>query len=109
VYNTAVLVLSGFAVTWAHLALVGKKRGQCILALAVTVCCGFLFTAVQGLEYYLAYFSANDSAFGSCFFLITGFHGVHVIIGTALLLIALCRMLAYHFTAEAHVGLQVAV
>jgi heme/copper-type cytochrome/quinol oxidase subunit 3 len=109
VCNTIVLVLSGCSVTWAHFALVARKRGECIFALAMTVCLGLFFTLVQGCEYFLSYFSISDGAYGSCFFMITAFHGVHVVIGTVLILIALSRMVLYHFTAKVHVGLQAAV
>ena len=89
--NTIVLVSSGVRVTWAHHALIGGNFKQTIVGLVVTVILGLYFTMLQGLEYYEASFSFADGAYGSTFFIATGFHGLHVIIGTAFLAVCMIR------------------
>jgi len=104
--NTAVLLTSGATVTWSHAAL---KSGSCfsaLVALSCTVLLGAFFTLLQGLEYHLSSFCISDGAYGSCFYLATGFHGLHVIIGTLFLVINLWRIAAFHYSPSRHLGFE---
>lgn len=85
------------------------KRYETILALSATIAYGVLFTSLQLHEYHEAPFSINDSIYGSIFYLTTGFHGLHVLIGTLFLFICLVRHIYYHFNADIHVGLEMAI
>nr|YP_010127276.1 cytochrome c oxidase subunit III [Paraconotrochus antarcticus]QPO84680.1 cytochrome c oxidase subunit III [Paraconotrochus antarcticus] len=106
--NTAVLLSSGATVTWAHHGLVCGSRKDVIFGLTFTVFLGVLFTGLQALEYYAATFTVSDSVYGSTFFIATGFHGFHVIIGTTFLGVCLIRFRANQFTSRQHVGFEAA-
>lgn len=106
--NTLVLLSSGLTVTWAHHALVNQDYKNRLLGLTTTVILGFYFTLLQGYEYYEAPFSISDSVYGSTFFVITGFHGLHVIIGRIFLTICLIRLNQFHFSSSRHFGLEAA-
>ena len=111
--NTLVLLLSGCAITWAHHALVhDNDRKALIQGLAIGIVLGIAFTALQGFEYYelLAHegWKFGDDQFYSNFFMATGFHGAHVIIGTIFLSVCLIRALKGDFTPEKHVGFEAA-
>nr|YP_010026544.1 cytochrome c oxidase subunit III [Calotes mystaceus]QOQ85766.1 cytochrome c oxidase subunit III [Calotes mystaceus] len=106
--NTMVLLTSGFTVTWAHHSMMEGQRKNSIYALTLTVLLGFYFTALQILEYYEAPFSISDSIYGSTFFIATGFHGLHVMIGTTFLAICLLRQKKSHFTTSHHFGFEAA-
>nr|AGH28107.1 cytochrome oxidase subunit 3 [Phrynocephalus mystaceus] len=106
--NTMVLLASGFTVTWAHHSLMEGKRKKTIIALTMTVMLGAGFTFLQATEYYEASFTMSDSVYGSTFFLATGFHGLHVMIGTTFLIICLMRQSLYHFTTTHHFGFEAA-
>lgn len=108
--NTAVLLSSGVRVTWAHYAIREFQRIESIEALVVTVLLGSWFTGLQLEEYLTASFTISDGSYGSLFFVITGFHGIHVLIGTMFLLVGLVRTVIYHFSkGHNHVGLEVAI
>nr|YP_010044093.1 cytochrome c oxidase subunit III [Notropis jemezanus]QPF22582.1 cytochrome c oxidase subunit III [Notropis jemezanus]QPF22595.1 cytochrome c oxidase subunit III [Notropis jemezanus] len=106
--NTAVLLASGVTVTWAHHSIMEGERKQAIQSLALTILLGFYFTALQAMEYYEAPFTIADGVYGSTFFVATGFHGLHVIIGSTFLAICLLRQVQYHFTSEHHFGFEAA-
>nr|YP_004581311.1 cytochrome c oxidase subunit III [Porites okinawensis]YP_009034317.1 cytochrome c oxidase subunit III [Porites panamensis]YP_009239119.1 cytochrome c oxidase subunit III [Porites lutea]YP_009253458.1 cytochrome c oxidase subunit III [Porites lobata]YP_009475735.1 cytochrome c oxidase subunit III [Porites fontanesii]YP_009475748.1 cytochrome c oxidase subunit III [Porites harrisoni]YP_654400.1 cytochrome c oxidase subunit III [Porites porites]AMZ79720.1 cytochrome c oxidase subunit III [Po len=106
--NTAILLSSGGTVTWAHHAIVSGKREEAILGLSLTVLLGVLFTGLQAIEYYEAPFAISDSVYGSTFFMATGFHGFHVIIGTTFLTVCLIRLKFNQFTCRQHVGFEAA-
>lgn len=106
--NTAVLLASGVTITWAHHSLIEGERKQAIQALTITILLGFYFTALQAIEYYEAPFTIADSVYGSTFFVATGFHGLHVIIGSTFLTICLLRQVQFHFTSEHHFGFEAA-
>nr|ATU86088.1 cytochrome oxidase subunit III [Lonchura castaneothorax] len=106
--NTAILLASGVTVTWAHHSITEANRKQAIHALTLTVLLGFYFTALQAMEYYEAPFSIADGVYGSTFFVTTGFHGLHVIIGSTFLLVCLARLIKYHFTPNHHFGFEAA-
>ncbi len=111
--NTLVLLLSGAAVTWAHHALVhNEPRKDVELGLIIAVVLGLCFTGLQAYEYY-ELIVHHDWVFGedkfySTFFMATGFHGFHVIIGTIFLFVCYLRVRSGHFTAERHVGFEAA-
>nr|QPZ49942.1 cytochrome c oxidase subunit III [Corythaeola cristata] len=106
--NTAILLASGVTVTWAHHSITESNRKQAIHALTLTILLGFYFTALQAMEYYEAPFSIADSVYGSTFFVATGFHGLHVIIGSSFLSVCLLRLTKFHFTSNHHFGFEAA-
>jgi len=107
--NTLVLLLSGCAVTWAHHALVHENnRRDLVNGLTIAVILGLLFTALQAYEYSHAHFGFAGNIYGASFFMATGFHGFHVIVGTIFLFVCLMRARKGHFTATEHVGFEAA-
>jgi cytochrome c oxidase subunit III len=105
---TLILLLSGTTVTWAHHAAVeGDQKGM-VKALACTVALGLSFSMCQAFEYHHAEFSLKSGMFGSTFFMATGFHGLHVIIGTIFLAVCWWRASQGHFTPNSHFGLEAA-
>nr|WGT89398.1 cytochrome c oxidase subunit III [Sclomina guangxiensis]WGT89411.1 cytochrome c oxidase subunit III [Sclomina guangxiensis]WGT89437.1 cytochrome c oxidase subunit III [Sclomina guangxiensis]WGT89450.1 cytochrome c oxidase subunit III [Sclomina guangxiensis]WGT89463.1 cytochrome c oxidase subunit III [Sclomina guangxiensis] len=106
--NTMVLLCSGLTVTWAHHSIMEKNYTQTKSALIITVLLGVYFTVLQAYEYYEASFTISDSVFGSCFYMATGFHGIHVIIGTTFLMVCLMRHLLNHFSSKHHFGFEAA-
>nr|BBD20479.1 cytochrome c oxidase subunit III [Cyrtodactylus thirakhupti] len=106
--NTAVLLASGVTVTWAHHAIMNNNRLEAIQGLTLTILLGAYFTLLQALEYYEAPFTIADAVYGATFFVATGFHGLHVIIGTTFLLICLLRQIKFHFTTGHHFGFEAA-
>jgi len=89
--------------------MVAGDRKNAIIGLFVTVVLGLIFTALQAMEYYEAPFTIADSVYGSTFFVATGFHGLHVIIGTLFLLVCLYRIVDHHFTKHHHNGFEAAI
>ncbi|MEO1199427.1 MAG: cytochrome c oxidase subunit 3 [Pseudomonadota bacterium] len=106
--NTLILLTSGTTVTWAHHALIHGDRNGLKWGLIATVVLGMIFTMIQGYEYAVAYFSFTGHIYGATFFMATGFHGAHVIIGTIFLAVCLGRALAGQFTPEKHFGFEAA-
>ena len=106
--NTLILLTSGATVTWAHHALKAGNRSQLILGLTLTVVLGFTFVGTQAYEYGTAAFSFTDGIYPSTFYLATGFHGLHVLIGAIFLTVCLFRAKSGHFTPEQHVGFEAA-
>jgi cytochrome c oxidase subunit 3 len=106
--NTLVLLLSGTTVTWAHHALLENDRRNLIRGLAITVFLGICFTSLQAYEYSHAAFGFKDGIYPSTFFMATGFHGFHVIIGTCFLTVCLFRAIAGHFKPSHHFGFEAA-
>jgi len=115
VLNTIILVSSGGTLTWAAKGLAQDNRDQLKKGLLITIALGLLFTALQAYEFIHAPFvfgfdprhpSANN--YGSTFFMATGFHGFHVIVGTIFLIVCLLRAQAGHFTAKHHLGFEFA-
>lgn len=104
--NTVILLSSGSAVTYAHHSLIRGNRRGTIVGLLVTILLAVLFTVLQYVEYREATFTISDSVFGSCFYLGTGFHGLHVIVGTLFLLVGLWRVWNYQLTEDHHLGLE---
>jgi cytochrome c oxidase subunit 3 len=106
--NTLILLTSGCTVTWAHHALREGDRKGLIQGLSFTVALGLLFTAVQAYEYAHAPYAFTDTVFASTFFMATGFHGFHVIVGTTFLIVCLIRSIKGHFTPDHHFGFEAA-
>lgn len=104
--NTVILLSSGITVTAAHRAIFVGERGLVINSLIWTILYGVLFTCIQMYEYNVADFSINDGIFGSLFFILTGFHGIHVLVGSIFLVICLFRQIDYHFIRKQHIGLE---
>ncbi len=106
--NTLILLTSGVTVTWAHHALLEGNRRDVIRGLALTVLLGLIFTSVQAYEYSHAAFGFADGIYSSTFYMATGFHGFHVIVGTIFLIVCLVRAMKGHFTPDHHVGFEAA-
>nr|BAM34439.1 cytochrome oxidase subunit 3 [Hemitheconyx taylori] len=104
--NTTVLLASGVTVTWAHHAIMAGERPSAWWALFLTILLGTYFTTLQASEYWAVPFTIADNTYGSTFFVATGFHGLHVIIGTTFLLVCLMRQTFYHFTKTHHFGFE---
>ena len=108
--NTLILLTSGATVTWAHWGLKKNNRGQLILGLLLTVLLGLVFLSLQAYEYHHAYeqlgLTLGSGAYGATFFMLTGFHGFHVTIGTIMLIVILGRSIAGHFTADHHFAFE---
>ncbi|SEI62312.1 cytochrome c oxidase subunit 3 [Achromobacter sp. NFACC18-2] len=108
--NTALLLSSGVTLTIAHHALRENHRGKTKFWLAATVILGFVFVGCQAFEYIHAYrdlnLKFNSGAYGSLFYMLTGFHGFHVILGATMLTVILIRLMRGHFTADHHFGFE---
>jgi cytochrome c oxidase subunit 3 len=110
--NTLILLSSGGTVTWAHWGLLANKRGQLIKGLIATVALGFLFVVLQAFEYHEAYtemgLTLGSGIYGSTFFMLTGFHGLHVTIGAIFLSVVLFRSMKGHFSPDHHFAFEAA-
>lgn len=107
--NTAVLLASGVSVTWAHHATIEGSYKESVQGLFVTVALGVYFTILQAGEYYEVSFAISDRVYGSTFFIATGFHGFHVLIGSTFLIVCLWRLMSCHFSTGHHFGLEAAI
>jgi len=111
-YNTIVLLLSGVCVTWTHNEIVRKNlknKFNTYFSLILTILLAIHFTYWQLREYIMSSFSIADSVYGSIFFMATGFHGFHVILGTLFLSSCFIRLIRFHFTRKHHLGLEFAI
>lgn len=108
--NTLILLSSGVTITWAHWGLMRGRRRSLVVGLALTAALGAIFLVLQGGEYYDAYtkhgLTLNAGVYGSTFFILTGFHGIHVTVGTIMLLVILGRSIVGHFTPANHFAFQ---
>lgn len=108
--NTALLLSSGVTLTIAHHALRENHRGKTLTFMWATVLLGVIFLVVQGYEYFHAYSDLNlkltSGAYGSTFYILTGFHGFHVLVGMLMLLFITLRLRSGHFTADRHFGFE---
>ena len=118
--NTLILLTSGLTITWFHYLITSSilnknvnmrvyLRAECILSLSLTIILGIIFLVFQGYEYVHASFTISDGIYGSTFYLLTGFHGFHVIVGTLFLFVCLIRYIKNHFTELHHIGLEAAI
>lgn len=106
--NTMILLCSGTTVTWAHHALIHGDRDGLKLGLWATIALGALFTSIQAYEYAVAPFVFGQNTYGSAFYMATGFHGFHVLVGTIFLIVCLRRAYIGHFTPRQHFGFEAA-
>nr|WGO58190.1 cytochrome c oxidase subunit III [Allacta xizangensis] len=106
--NTAILLSSGITITWSHHSLMENNFNQTLQSLFFTVLMGIYFTILQAYEYMQSPFTIADSIYGSSFFMATGFHGLHVIIGTTFLITCLMRHTLLHFSSNHHFGFEAA-
>nr|YP_010126141.1 cytochrome c oxidase subunit III [Lycorma meliae]QPN53394.1 cytochrome c oxidase subunit III [Lycorma meliae] len=107
--NTIILISSGITVTWAHHSILLNKLSMSNKSLMLTIILGLYFTFLQKWEYQQSSFTMADSIYGSSFFLTTGFHGIHVIVGTTFIMISMVRCMKMHFSASHHLGLEAAI
>ena len=108
-FNTSILVYSGFTVTLSHLYLRRGSLFMSAIAMAVTILAGLSFLCIQYMEYTHSQFDISDGIYGSTFFMLTGFHGGHVIIGVTALIITLIRLIELHFSSYSHTGYKLAL
>nr|YP_009640819.1 cytochrome c oxidase subunit III [Hystrichopsylla weida qinlingensis]QCU82653.1 cytochrome c oxidase subunit 3 [Hystrichopsylla weida qinlingensis] len=106
--NTAILLSSGITITWAHHSILENNHSQAIKSLGITILLGIYFSFLQWFEYMEAPFSISDSIYGASFFMATGFHGLHVIIGSLFLLICWLRLNNFQFSSSHHFGFEAA-
>ena len=106
--NTLILLTSGASVTWAHYAILIGDNRQTQYALIVTVLLAAIFTGFQGFEYATAGFTISDSVYGSCFYMLTGLHGAHFIVGTLFLMVCLMRSQLGQMRPDHHLGFELA-
>jgi cytochrome c oxidase subunit 3 len=108
--NTLILLTSGATVTWAHWGLLKNNRSQLVVGLILTVALGLAFITLQAYEYIHAYhelgLKLTAGIYGATFFMLTGFHGFHVTMGTIMLFVILVRSMAGHFSAKNHFGFE---
>lgn len=107
--NSIILILSGFTVTLRHYNLLNNKFKLSANILKLTILLGFYFNFIQIFEYYNSFFCINDRIYGSIFYLSTGFHGIHVLIGTLILLSSLIRILNEHFSIIHHINFEISI
>nr|QEJ81544.1 cytochrome c oxidase subunit 3 [Diaphanes sp. FM11] len=106
--NTLILISSGISVTWSHHSLMENNYSETIQSLGITIILGSYFSLLQGYEYMESSFTISDSVYGSTFFMATGFHGMHVIIGTMFLSISLYRLIINQLSSAHHFGFEAA-
>jgi len=106
--NTTILLSSGATVTWSHHRIINKNYKQAYFSLSITILLGIYFSILQGWEYYESSFSIRDRTFGTTFFVSTGFHGLHVLIGTRFLFVNLIRINIGHLSNLHHFRFEAA-
>jgi cytochrome c oxidase subunit 3 len=107
--NTVVLLVSSVTLTYGHHALIAHSHNHVLLGSGLTVLLSFFFTYLQYYEFTFATFTINGSVYGSTFFALTGLHGLHILLGTVFLVVALLRITHYHSTDSHHLGFQSAI
>ncbi|YP_011104931.1 cytochrome oxidase subunit 3 (mitochondrion) [Schizosaccharomyces pombe] len=104
--NTVILLTSGASLTYAHYSLIARNRENALKGLYMTIALSFLFLGGQAYEYWNAPFTISDSVYGASFYFATGLHGIHIIVGTILLLVATYNIYTYHLTNTHHNGFE---
>nr|YP_010133505.1 cytochrome c oxidase subunit III [Campanulotes compar]AYD72938.1 cytochrome c oxidase subunit III [Campanulotes compar] len=106
--NTLILLSSGVSITWSHHSIMEGDWKNSLFGMVITVFLGFVFSFLQYEEYFSCSFTMADSVYGSFFFLMTGFHGIHVIVGVLFIMVSLFRILVGHFSKSHHFGFEAA-
>lgn len=106
--NTLILLRSGVTITWCHYSILIEEYVDIEESILITIILGFTFIIFQYYEYFESFYTISDSVYGSIFFLVTGFHGIHVIIGVIFILISAFRLFSYHFSIIHHFGFEAA-
>jgi cytochrome c oxidase subunit 3 len=106
--NTIILLSSGASITWSHYSIILGSKTHSLISLFITIFLAVIFTGLQGLEYVTAPFTISDGIYGSTFYMATGFHGFHVVVGTCFILVCLIRLYLNHFTRTHHFGFEAA-
>lgn len=106
--NTIILLSSGVSATWAHHALIAGNHSSSLQGLLLTIILGMYFSSLQALEYYEASFRMADRVYGATFYLATGFHGLHVLVGTLFLTACALRLNLFQFNPSHHFGFEAA-
>jgi len=104
--NTTLLLSSGATITWAHMSIINEDWYEANTRIVITIILGLLFTYIQTLEYLNTSFSISDSIYGRTFFVATGFHGVHVVIGSIFIFVMWSRHIGSHFSSLHHFGFE---
>nr|AZL35833.1 cytochrome c oxidase subunit III [Cosmoscarta bispecularis]QHR79673.1 cytochrome c oxidase subunit 3 [Cosmoscarta dorsimacula] len=104
--NTTILLSSGITITWAHHSLMNNNHNQAMQSMFMTIMLGVYFSMLQLFEYMESSFTISDSIYGSTFFMATGFHGIHVLIGTTFILVSMKRHMSFHFSNYHHFGFE---
>jgi cytochrome c oxidase subunit 3 len=107
--NTFILLSSGITLTYSHYALYNKNKDESCLGLGLTIILGLIFSGIQYMEFYLANFTIADSVYGSVFYMLTGLHGFHVIIGTLFLIVSFIRLIFNYFNMVRFSGFELAI
>jgi len=107
-FNTFVLVFSGVTITYTHYAIIARLFKRALIGYILTLFLALVFTLHQLYEYEVSTFTISDGVYGSTFYMITGFHGIHVIIGTIFIFVCFLRTIAGHFTTRHHLGFEFA-
>nr|WPS67082.1 cytochrome c oxidase subunit 3 [Hyssopus sp. 1 HHL-2023a] len=106
--NTIILLSSGVSITWCHYSLICSNKIDSIYSMMVTILLGLIFSLIQYMEYLEASFTISDSVYGSIFFMSTGFHGFHVLVGTMFLIVNLFRIMKNNYSSVHHFGFEAA-
>nr|YP_010692618.1 cytochrome c oxidase subunit III [Centrotus cornutus]WBV77359.1 cytochrome c oxidase subunit III [Centrotus cornutus] len=104
--NTMILLSSGVSLTWSHSSLLTMNYSQSMKSMIITITLGIYFSMLQMYEYLESSFMISDSVYGSTFFMSTGFHGIHVIIGTMFIMVSAQRLKSNHYSSNHHVGFE---
>lgn len=107
--NTIILLLRGCRVTWAHHRVLRGKYKESVISIIITIFLALFFTFFQGLEYVEARFHISDRVYGRTFFIATGFHGLHVQVGTIFLIVCTIRLINNEFSSDHHGGIEFAI
>jgi len=107
--NAIILLSSGVTVTWAHHAIIARNYSSALYGLLSTIVLAVLFTALMVAEYYIASFDISDSVYGSCFYMLTGLHGSHIIVAIIFLLVSAYRLYKNHFSNNSFLGAELGI
>jgi len=107
--NTFILLTSGITLTYSHYALFAKNKDESVIGLFLTIFLGIFFSKIQYNEFYMANFTIADSVYGSIFYMITGLHGLHVLVGTIFLIVGFGRLISNYFNMVRFSGLELAI